>query len=210
MRQPPGGVLISFETYAHVKDEVRCEERGHVQVKGIAQPVATYAVLGLKRTRNRPARRICGWSSTPTACPATSARRRRMRCAARSDCSKKAARPRHWPSNEPGRCELSIDAKKPTDIHRPHECAACRARLDSADTIAHDADRRSGNEDAAVEKTIPPDGSGPDRQSANYAAQFAAQAAAGAEGLGSRVPHGLQSANCLVSRVHFPVEIAKI
>jgi PAS domain S-box-containing protein len=46
---PPGGVLISFETYAHVKDGVRCEERGHVQVKGIAQPVATYAVVGLKQ-----------------------------------------------------------------------------------------------------------------------------------------------------------------
>src|SRR3954454_21641228 len=45
---PPGGMLISFETYAHVKDEVRCEERGHVQVKGIAKPVATYAVVGLK------------------------------------------------------------------------------------------------------------------------------------------------------------------
>jgi len=45
---PPGGVLISFETYAHVKDDVRCEERGHVQVKGIAQPVATYSVVGLK------------------------------------------------------------------------------------------------------------------------------------------------------------------
>jgi PAS domain S-box-containing protein len=45
---PPGGVLISFETHALVKDDVRCEERGHVQVKGIAQPVATYAVVGLK------------------------------------------------------------------------------------------------------------------------------------------------------------------
>ena len=44
---PPGGVLISFETYALVKDKVRCQERGHVQVKGIAQPVATYAVVGL-------------------------------------------------------------------------------------------------------------------------------------------------------------------
>src|SRR5262245_47226411 len=44
---PPGGVLISFETYALVKDDVHCEERGHVQVKGIAQPVATYAVVGL-------------------------------------------------------------------------------------------------------------------------------------------------------------------
>ena len=45
---PPGGVLISFETYAHVKNDVRCEERGHVQVKGIAQPVATYLVIGMK------------------------------------------------------------------------------------------------------------------------------------------------------------------
>ena len=44
---PPGGVLISFETYAHVKDDVRCEERGRVQVKGIAEPVAAYAVIGL-------------------------------------------------------------------------------------------------------------------------------------------------------------------
>jgi class 3 adenylate cyclase len=43
---PPGGVLISFETYAHVKDDVRCVEGGHVQVKGITQPVATYAVVG--------------------------------------------------------------------------------------------------------------------------------------------------------------------
>ena len=46
---PPGGMLISFETYAHVKDEVRCKERGHVQVKGITQPVATYVVIGLKQ-----------------------------------------------------------------------------------------------------------------------------------------------------------------
>jgi len=46
---PAGGVLISFETYALVKDEVRCEERGHVQVKGLAEPVATYAVIGLNQ-----------------------------------------------------------------------------------------------------------------------------------------------------------------
>jgi len=44
---PPGGILLSFETYALVKDSVRCQERGDVQVKGIAQPVATYAVVGL-------------------------------------------------------------------------------------------------------------------------------------------------------------------
>jgi PAS domain S-box-containing protein len=51
----PGGVLISFETYAHVKDEARCEERGHVQIKGFAQPVATYAVVGLKRDSEQAA-----------------------------------------------------------------------------------------------------------------------------------------------------------
>lgn len=46
---PSGGVLLSFETYALVKDKVNCEERGQVQVKGLAQPVATYAVVGRNR-----------------------------------------------------------------------------------------------------------------------------------------------------------------
>ena len=50
---PPGGILISFETCAHVKDEVHCEERGQVQVKGIAYPIATYAVLGPKQDPER-------------------------------------------------------------------------------------------------------------------------------------------------------------
>jgi class 3 adenylate cyclase len=44
---PPGGVLISYETCAHVKEEVVCEERGQIHVKGIAYPVATYCVVGL-------------------------------------------------------------------------------------------------------------------------------------------------------------------
>jgi class 3 adenylate cyclase len=45
----PGGILISFETHAHVKDEIRCEERGSVRVRGIAQPVTTYEVIGIRR-----------------------------------------------------------------------------------------------------------------------------------------------------------------
>jgi PAS domain S-box-containing protein len=45
---PAGGVLISYETFAHVKDEVECEERGQIRVKGIAYPVATYGVLDRK------------------------------------------------------------------------------------------------------------------------------------------------------------------
>jgi PAS domain S-box-containing protein len=46
---PPGTVLISFETYALVKDKVRCDERGQVQVKGIAEPIATYVVAGIRQ-----------------------------------------------------------------------------------------------------------------------------------------------------------------
>ena len=44
---PPGGVLVSYETYVHVKDEVYCEPRGHLEVKGIAYPVAVYRVVDL-------------------------------------------------------------------------------------------------------------------------------------------------------------------
>ncbi|MER8499089.1 PAS-domain containing protein [Mesorhizobium sp. M1312] len=45
---PPGAVLISYETFAQVKDTIDCVELGHVQVRGIAYPVATYRVLDLK------------------------------------------------------------------------------------------------------------------------------------------------------------------
>lgn len=41
----PGEILISYETFAHVKGEVRCEEYGEIDVKGIAYPVATYRVV---------------------------------------------------------------------------------------------------------------------------------------------------------------------
>ena len=51
---PPGGVLISFETYALVKDDVRCEERGPLHVKGIAQPIATYEMIGPKPKLAQP------------------------------------------------------------------------------------------------------------------------------------------------------------
>ncbi len=41
----PGGILISYETYAHVKDQIECEEHGEINVKGIAYPVANYQVV---------------------------------------------------------------------------------------------------------------------------------------------------------------------
>ena len=44
---PPSEILISYETYAHVKDQICCEERGHVNVKGISHSVAIYQVIDL-------------------------------------------------------------------------------------------------------------------------------------------------------------------
>ena len=41
----PGEILISYETYANVRDQIRCEERGRISVKGIAHPVAAYQVI---------------------------------------------------------------------------------------------------------------------------------------------------------------------
>jgi hypothetical protein len=42
---PPGEIIISYETYAHVKDQICCEERDHINVKGISRPVAIYQVI---------------------------------------------------------------------------------------------------------------------------------------------------------------------
>ena len=41
----PGEILVSYETYSQVKDEILCEERETISVKGIAYPVATYQVV---------------------------------------------------------------------------------------------------------------------------------------------------------------------
>ncbi|NIZ62521.1 hypothetical protein DL239_16235 [Sedimentitalea sp. CY04] len=42
---PPGGILISYETYALVSEEICCRERDKVEVKGIAYPISTYQVV---------------------------------------------------------------------------------------------------------------------------------------------------------------------
>jgi adenylate cyclase len=39
--------LISYETYAHINDEIHCEKHGRIDVKGIAYPVSTYRVVDL-------------------------------------------------------------------------------------------------------------------------------------------------------------------
>jgi class 3 adenylate cyclase len=47
LEAPVGGILLSYETYAHVKDEVYCEEHGQIKLKGAAYPIATYEVIDL-------------------------------------------------------------------------------------------------------------------------------------------------------------------
>jgi adenylate cyclase len=44
----PGTVLISYETFAQVRDTIHCKEQGRIQVRGIAYPVATYRVVDLQ------------------------------------------------------------------------------------------------------------------------------------------------------------------
>lgn len=45
---PAGEVVISYETHAHVQDEIHCEEHGAIQVRGIAYPITSYRVIDLK------------------------------------------------------------------------------------------------------------------------------------------------------------------
>lgn len=44
-RANPDEILISFETYLLVKDEIKCEQRDTITVKGITNPVETYVIL---------------------------------------------------------------------------------------------------------------------------------------------------------------------
>lgn len=43
-----GGILITYETFAHVRNELICTEGDSVNVKGIAYPVSTYKVSGIR------------------------------------------------------------------------------------------------------------------------------------------------------------------
>ena len=51
-------ILISYETYALVKDKIKCEKREKITVKGIAQPVQTYQVIDLKEKLTQEAKEI--------------------------------------------------------------------------------------------------------------------------------------------------------
>jgi hypothetical protein len=44
---PASEILISYETHAHVKDQIECQEEGQIEVKGISHPVTTHRVIDL-------------------------------------------------------------------------------------------------------------------------------------------------------------------
>jgi adenylate cyclase len=50
----PGGILISYPTWALVRDIVRAEERGSIAAKGIRREVRVFAVAGLLDDHNPP------------------------------------------------------------------------------------------------------------------------------------------------------------
>ena len=50
----PDQILISYETYAQVRDQIECEEHGQIEVKGIAYPVTTYSVVRQRKSMAHP------------------------------------------------------------------------------------------------------------------------------------------------------------
>jgi class 3 adenylate cyclase len=45
---PVDEILISYDTYTLVKEEIQCEPFGEIKAKGFSYPVMTYVVKGLK------------------------------------------------------------------------------------------------------------------------------------------------------------------
>lgn len=45
----PGEILISYETFALIKDRIMCRDKGEITVKGFGRPVAIYEVVDFRR-----------------------------------------------------------------------------------------------------------------------------------------------------------------
>ena len=50
---PANEILISYETYAHVKDVIECQPVGHIEAKGFTEPVSTHRVIDLYENLTR-------------------------------------------------------------------------------------------------------------------------------------------------------------
>ena len=54
----PNEILISYETHAHIKDLIDCEEAGEIVVKGISGPITIYKVIDLYENQSECRRPI--------------------------------------------------------------------------------------------------------------------------------------------------------
>lgn len=50
----PDGILLSYETYALVRDEIECEERPPINAKGIAKEIRCFSVKGIQVIEEKP------------------------------------------------------------------------------------------------------------------------------------------------------------
>ena len=50
---PANEILISYETYAHVKDAIECQPVGQIEAKGFTEPVSTHRVIDLYENLTR-------------------------------------------------------------------------------------------------------------------------------------------------------------
>jgi len=51
----PGEILVSYETFALIKDGFDCEERGQISVRGLTYPVASYALVAARSSQAKSA-----------------------------------------------------------------------------------------------------------------------------------------------------------
>ncbi|WP_299484255.1 adenylate/guanylate cyclase domain-containing protein [uncultured Roseibium sp.] len=51
----PGQILVSYATHAHISDEIPCESRGKIEVKGIPYPIEVFEVSTSQVPAQRPA-----------------------------------------------------------------------------------------------------------------------------------------------------------
>jgi class 3 adenylate cyclase len=49
-RAQPGQILISYETFSQVSDEINCDKQGELEIRGLAYPVTTYVVRDARDT----------------------------------------------------------------------------------------------------------------------------------------------------------------
>jgi adenylate cyclase len=117
----PDGVIMSYETYALVKEEFDAEEGPPLTAKGVSREIRCFVLQGVQgsrrgagRTRCTSATRACTWQSTWTRSADENRRTRRHR-------------PADWPSR-PSAATADRPAASAASPTWPKGCSACAPR----------------------------------------------------------------------------------